>query len=151
MKTESFRAMNHPRARGFTLIELMIVVVAIAVLAAIAYPSYLEQMRKSRRSDAKTALLDLATRQERFFSINNVYANTPAQLGYAGAAFPVDVTSGSQAYYQLQVAIGNPATSYSATAAPRAAQVGDKCGTYTINELGVQGNSGNTIPTAECW
>ena len=129
----------------------MIVVAVIDVLAAIAYPSYAEQVRKSRRSDAKTALLDLAARQERFFSINNVYASTPAQLGYAGAAFPVDVTSGSQAYYQLAVAVGNPATSYSASAAPQAAQSGDKCGTYTVNQLGVQANTGNSTSTAACW
>lgn len=129
----------------------MIVVAVIGVLAAIAYPSYIEQVRKSRRADAKTALLDLATRQERFFSVNNAYASTPGNLGYGNRAFPIDVLSGSQTYYQLAVTVGTPATTYSASATPSGGQVRDSCGTYTISQLGVQGNTSNSTSTSECW
>ncbi|WP_373378275.1 type IV pilin protein [Cupriavidus nantongensis] len=140
-------------AAGFTLIELMITVAIAAILAAIAYPSYTEHVRKSRRTDAKTALLDLAARQERLFSTQNVYSGTPAALGYAGQAFPVQIQSGGQVYYQLTVVAGNPPTSYTATAAPVGAQAGDDCGSYTLNHLGLQGNTGMRagVASAQCW
>ena len=140
-------------SKGFTLIELMIVVAIIGILAAVAYPAYLKYIQRSRRADAKMALLDLAARQERFSSVNNVYASTPSQLGYvaAGNVFPVDVLSGGQAYYRLSVTVGAPATSYNATATPTGGQALDSCGTYTISDLGVQGNTGNTTVTADCW
>jgi type IV pilus assembly protein PilE len=147
--------MNHDTLRtahrGFTLIELMIAVAVIGILAAIAYPSYTQHVLKSRRAEAKAALLDLAARQERYFSINNRYANAPSELGYAGAQFPVDVLSGRQAYYQLSSNVGAPATSYMARATPVGAQSQDTCGTFSINHLGVQGNAGNALPVAACW
>jgi type IV pilus assembly protein PilE len=147
--------MSHPTLRtarrGFTLIELMIAVAVIGILAAIAYPSYTQHVRKSRRAEAKAALLDLAARQERYFSINNRYADAPDDLGYAGAQFPVDVLSGRQAYYQLSTDVGVPATSYSARATPVGVQSQDTCGTYSINHLGLQGNLDNSLPVAACW
>ncbi len=136
--------------RGFTLVELMIVVAIVAILAAVAYPSYLQHIRKSRRADAKAALLDLASRQERFFSIKNTYADTPDKLGYSGTAYPIDVLTGSQAYYRLSVTL--PTTvKFTATATPSGNQASDPCGTYSITELGVQDNSSNSTPTASCW
>ena len=138
-------------ARGFTLVELMIALAVVGILATVAYPSYVNQLRQSRRTDAKVALLDLAARQERFFSVNNVYASTPAQLGYAGAAFPIDVLSGSSAYYRLSTVVGTGATSFTATAAPVGAQGSDACGSYAIDHLGVQTNTSNSLPAARCW
>jgi type IV pilus assembly protein PilE len=142
-------------ARGFTLMEMMIAVAVIGILAAVAYPSYVNQLRQSRRTDAKVALLDLAARQERYFSVNNVYATTPQSLGYAKAEFPVDVLSGSTAYYQLRTQIGAGATSFTATAVPVGAQERDVCGSYAIDHLGVQTNShshANSGLSAErCW
>jgi type IV pilus assembly protein PilE len=150
MKTIALNRAARGRPNGFTLIELMIVVALIAILTAIAYPSYVSHVSKTRRADAKTALLDLAARQERFFSINNVYATTPGQLGYSGTAFPVDVQTSSQAYYQL-TASANPSTTFAASAVPTGAQSNDSCGTYTVNQLGVQGNGNNTTASADCW
>ncbi len=139
------------RHHGFTLIELMIVVAIIAILAAIAYPSYVEQVRKGRRTDARNALLDLAARQERFMSTNNTYATTPGNLGYGGAAFPVDVSSDGAVYYQIT--LNANATTFTATAAPVNAQSADKCGSYTLNELGVRGITGNNanVTSNACW
>ena len=134
---------------GFTLIELMIVVAVVAILAAIAFPSYTDYVQKSRRTDAKTALLDLAAREERFFSTNNTYTNTPANLGYGGT-FPADVLTGSTAYYQINVTAAS-ATAFTATATPVGAQTADtKCGTYTVDQLGTQSASG-TLGAAACW
>ena len=61
------------RSRGFTLMEVMMVVVIVAILAAIAYPSYQEQVRKSRRSDAKQALMDAVNRQEQYILDHSTY------------------------------------------------------------------------------
>jgi type IV pilus assembly protein PilE len=138
-------------ARGFTLVELMIAVAVVGILATVAYPSYVNQLRQSRRTDAKIALLDLAARQERFFSVNNVYATTPQQLGYATAAFPLDVLSGSAAYYQLSTRVAAAAAGFSATAVPVGAQAVDACGTYAIDHLGVQSNTSNSLPASLCW
>ncbi|MDM0019954.1 type IV pilin protein [Variovorax saccharolyticus] len=60
-------------ARGFTLIELMIVVAVIAILAAIAYPAYTDSVVKGKRAQARTALLDLMQQQERYMTQNNTY------------------------------------------------------------------------------
>lgn len=137
-----------PTARGFTLIELMVVVAIVGILASIAYPSYTENVRTSRRTDAKTALLDFATRQERFFTMQNRYSASPGTLGYA--RLPVEVQSSGQAFYRLAVRQDTP-TTYVATATPINAQQGDACGSYTIDHLGAQGNEGNTRPSAQCW
>ena len=141
------------RAKGFTLVELMIAVAIVGILAAVAYPAYLQYIRKSRRADAKTALLDLAARQERYSSVNNVYTNVPSQLGYVatGDVYPVNILSSGQANYQLSVTVGAPATTYTATATPIGGQTLDGCGAYSISSLGVQSNAGNTVATADCW
>ena len=136
-------------SRGFTLIELMVVVAIVAIFAAIAYPGYQNAIRKSRRSDAKSAVLDLAARQERYFSTHNAYATTPTLLGYAGAAFPVDVVVGDRAYYQVDMAVDNAAGTYTVSAIPKGAQAVDTCGTYTLNSTGRQGNS--VSPATGCW
>ncbi len=75
-------------ARGFTLIELMIVVAVIAILAAIAYPSYQDSVRKSRRADAKAALLDLAQFMERNYTTANRYDQNSAGTAINTAALP---------------------------------------------------------------
>lgn len=143
------------QAAGFTLIELMITVAIIAILTVIAYPSYQQYVLKSHRVDAKTALLDLAARQERYFTLQNIYANSPSALGYGAASFPMAVQTGNQSYYQLSVQVNNAASSpaYSASAVPAGPQVADACGTYTVNQLGVQGNTGMKSGTtsAQCW
>jgi type IV pilus assembly protein PilE len=71
------------RYKGFTLIELIIAMVIAAVLAAIAIPAYSNYVRKARRADAKSALLDLASLEERYYSTQNAYSATATDLGYA--------------------------------------------------------------------
>ena len=70
--------------KGFTLIELMIVVAIIGIIGAIAYPSYDSYMKKSRRADAKIALTGMADNQERFYLQNNTYTTNTANVGGTG-------------------------------------------------------------------
>jgi len=138
--------------RGFTLIELMIVVAIIGLLAAVAYPAYNSSVRKSRRADAKTALLDLAQREERFMSTGNTYSKTPAALGYpTGTTFPMNIVSGAKAYYTLDVTYDSTKTTlFKATATPIGDQVKDKCGSFSIDQSGAQTVSGPAA-APDCW
>ena len=77
--------LNHKRIAGFTLVELMILVAIVGILAAIAYPSYIESVRKGKRAEGRAALTSLLQQQERYFTQNNTYAeftmgNAPTAL-----------------------------------------------------------------------
>jgi type IV pilus assembly protein PilE len=137
--------MNRPRrVRGFTLIEVMIVAAAVAIMAAIALPSYYSSVQKSRRSDAKSALMGAAGQLERYFTERNTYAT--ATLG-SGGVYP---STSLNAYYTLTFA-GQTATTYTLRAAPAGQQVGDPCGTFTYTDQGVKGVTGGSKPVDECW
>jgi type IV pilus assembly protein PilE len=143
---------------GFTLIELMVTIVVLAILVSIAVPSYTSQLRKSRRTEARTALLDLASREERYNSTHSVYSSTPADLGLAGA-YPIAVGSG---YYQVTVCVsgalpcaadaGNgTAFLLTATPVPGSSQAGDShCGSFTLDNTGVQAVTG-AAGASTCW
>jgi type IV pilus assembly protein PilE len=145
---------------GFTLIELMVVVVIATILLSVAVPSYMAQVRQSRRTEAKTAILDLAGREERYFSTNAAsYTNVAANLGYG--AFGPGNPIGSGYYY---VTVCSPACapsavaapSYSITALPVAGQtqVNDtQCASFSVDSTGAQFafNSAGANNTAYCW
>ena len=125
--------------RGFTLIELMIVVLVIAVLAGIALSGYNNQVRKSRRTEAKQILSDLSLKQEKYRSNNATYGTTIQIGGVATAKY----------YTVTMVASSNTGTNYTFTAVPSGDQAKDSCGTLTLKmELGVLKKE----PTTEgCW
>lgn len=121
-------------SKGFTLIELMIVVVVIAILAALAFPSFIEQVHKSRRADAVRAIGELQLALEKWRAENPSYANcTPTPCG--SGTYPTVPPASNSPYYVIQFASPAPtATAYTITAAPRggSGQYGDRCGTYTF-------------------
>jgi type IV pilus assembly protein PilE len=136
---------------GFTLVELMVVVVIATVLLTIAIPAYNTSIRKSRRTEARTALLDLAGREERYYNTSSppAYSANLSDLGYGVAGPTTTVGSG---YYSVTVAVTNPAgaaSTYTITAVPITAdQLKDTtCLSFTLNNAGTQGAT--TMPT--CW
>jgi type IV pilus assembly protein PilE len=124
-------------SQGFTLIELMITVAIVGILAAIAYPSYQEYVKKSRRVDAEGVLLGLANAMERRFTETN---------SYVGATNPAAGT-----YYTVTIS-ASTASSYTLSAAPTGAQSTDKCGTLTLTQTGAKGFTAATgITLDDCW
>jgi type IV pilus assembly protein PilE len=152
--TSRFNAV--PSAAGFTLVELMVTVTIAAILFAIAIPSYNSQIRKSRRTEARTALLDLAGREERYLSTNNAYTATAASLGYT--AFPQTVGSG---YYTLAApnvpapAAGTVASfTVSVTPIAGTTQANDaQCQSFAVTSTGKQSSAdgGGNDTTSTCW
>lgn len=133
---------------GFTLIELMIVVAIIGILSAIAYPSYTAYVKRSNRAQLKTIMLENAQILERFFTEANAYDTN------AGGAAPAiydrspKPNEGTQTY---TITIVSNATSFELTAAPTGSMTGDECGSFTLNQLGQKGLTGNSHTIAECW
>lgn len=130
-------------SRGFTLIEVMVVAAIIAILAAIAYPAYTEQVARGRRSEAKGALLETAQWMERRYSINNTYtgATLPALRAGTAANYTISVMGGASA---------PTATTYWLEMTPTGAMTNDRCGAFQVNQAGAKRITGSAT-AQECW
>lgn len=143
------------RMRGITLIELLTVIVILGVLLSIALPTYRRYLIRSQRSEAKIALLQLQTAQEKYYAQYNRY--TDKVTATSTAASPglglLGVTETGK--YDIKVTeLTDGDQAYVASASPHAGggQDDDKdCGTFTINERGVRGNSSGSTNTELCW
>ena len=130
-------------ARGITLIELMIVVVIIGLIAVIAYPNYREFVARAKRNEAKAALLQIATNQERFYLQNSTYTCDMTRLGFSAASsvitesrtYTVDVTACDANNFTAQAIYNN------------ADAEAEKCGSFQINGRNVK----TSAPYSDCW
>ncbi len=117
---------------GFTLIELMIVVVVLGILAAIALPSYARYVERTHIADGQVALLDAAQWVERQYTVNNAYPDTlPAAL------------VGASDFYNL--ALASAGQDYTLTAQATSNKRGTNCNTMTLNHFGAR------TPETGCW
>jgi len=138
------------QAPGFTLIELMIVVAVVAILAAIAYPSYQDHVIKTRRSAAAVCMLEVAQFMERYYTTHLRYVD---DAGVAPAIPETQCRRDLSAHYTFVLAPGTTASTYSVQAVPKGVQAtrDTRCATLAINQQGAKGRSGTAATVNECW
>ena len=150
MQRRSFEKLGlRDQSQGFTLVELMAVVIVIGILGIIAVPSYRQYMMRAQRTEAKTALLQMATNQERFYLQNNTYTTDLVALGFAGGVSDSGV-------YTLAVPVADVIT-YQVTAVPtvgggpngRSQEADVDCAVFTLNAQGVR--TATPDPDTRCW
>lgn len=124
--------MSQPRSKGFTLIELMVVVAVIAILAAIALPSYQDSVRKGRRGQAKADLVEVGQLAERYRTVNSTYGGLTLPAG-----FDQSPRTGT-AFYSVALEIADSGRTYTAIATPLAAQAADRCGALALLSTGAR-------------
>ena len=129
------------RVKGFTLIEMLIVVALISILAAVALPSYREYIKKSYRSEAQSYLMALASRQQQFLVDTRAYAN----LATLTSVLPTPTNVNSAYTVTMPDPAGVP-PAFTLTATPKTAQASEKCGTLTIDQTGTK-----TAAISGCW
>lgn len=135
---------------GFTLIEVMIVVAIIGILAAIAYPSYDEYVKRGNRTEGQALLSEAAARQERFFAQNNRYVTTAADIGKLQLRGTNGTTVTSDTgKYTLSVGTANGDGGYTLTATQQFSDTA--CGNLTLTALGTKGRSGSGKTIQDCW
>jgi type IV pilus assembly protein PilE len=158
-QTEVQRVKKCKNAGGFTLTELMIAVAVVGILAGIAYPNYIDHVRKSRRADAQGALMGLANAMERYFTQNSTYvgaATPPLPAAPLPAIFPSQSPiDGSTPYYNLTIQAAT-ATTYTLRAAPIAGTGQAMDGLLELDGTGVRrwdrnGDGDFADADEDCW
>ena len=141
------------RQRGFTLIEVMVTVAIVAILASIAYPSYVEQISRSRRADAQAAMLETAQWIERQYTVSNAYNKKGDGSTLDTAALPALKTKTAEVYTlsfgNTTAAAAPTATAFTLRMVPKGAMSSDKCGTMALSSTGAKSVSTGTV--AACW
>ena len=125
-------------ARGFTLIEVMITVVIVGILAAIAYPSYQNYMKRAARSAAQTLMLDLANREQQYLLDNRSFLGGGASA-VTTLLSPGPVPPEVSANYDLSIAAGaGPPPTFTVTATPKAGTIVAGEAAFTLDQAGTK-------------
>lgn len=147
--------MMHQRSKGFTLIEIMIVVAIVGVLAAIAYPSYQEQVRRSRRADAQAVLTEAAQWMERFHTQSSRYADA-TEFETSGLRVSPRASAVGTAYYRIDLnpsGVARPpgalTQTYVLRATPVNSMASDPCGNFILDSVERRSQTNNT--RTDCW
>lgn len=136
-------------ARGFTLVEVMMVMVLIGIAAALAYPAYTSHVVNARRGDAHALMLAAAVKQEQFYAQRGGYTADMRELGY-----PADPAVSSKGFYQVDVTLSGGGQGYTLTATRTGVQTNDAlCGDLTLTHTGIRSavNNSDATPQTTCW
>jgi type IV pilus assembly protein PilE len=140
--------MHRSQQGGFSLVELLVVIVVLGLLLSIAVPNYSAYVERSRRSDARAALLEIASAQERIYFERNQYSAAIADVWshQEGGSYV-----SSEGYYSLTVAlVGDDPNRFTALATARDRQSGDEdCASFSIDNTGLKSATGDAADT--CW
>ncbi|MGH8041088.1 MAG: type IV pilin protein [Rudaea sp.] len=140
------------KIRGFSLLELMIVVAIVAVLAALAYDNYSRYAFRSRRVDGQNLLTSIASAEQRYYTNFNKYTATIAGSGSTSLDFTDAYSNPPGQYYSATAVVASGGQTYTLTATPVAgkAQAKDKCLNLTLTDAGQKSQSGNQS-NGNCW
>jgi type IV pilus assembly protein PilE len=143
------------RNKGFTLIELVVVVCIVAILLVLVLPSYQGQLRTMRRSLGAAELLQVMVRQEQYFVDRKRYADTLTDLDFPGSPYAIDAQGNVRSaqaqdrIYLIQLSVNQGA--YTLHAVPQFSQAADYlCGTLSLDSMGIKYASGASA-ASECW
>lgn len=125
---------------GFTLVELLITVAIVAILAAVAFPSYTDFVARSNRTEAQRELLRIANLQEQFFVDTRAYTSNMTKLGLGNDPFITE-----NGYYSIDAALANGGFVLTATALAPQSTNDSSCLTLSVNE------TGKKLPASACW
>lgn len=140
------------KIRGFSLLELMIVVAIIALLASLAYFNYSRYALRSRRVDGQNLLTNIASAEQRYYSNFNKYTATIAGAGTTSLDFTDVYSNPPGQYYSAAAVVASGGQTYTLTATPVAgkAQAKDQCQNLTLTDTGLKSQSGNQS-NGNCW
>jgi type IV pilus assembly protein PilE len=137
------------KVRGFTLLELMIVVIVVAILATLAIYNYARYGYRARRADGQNMIQKIAAAEERYYTNFNNYTTSITGAAPGGLAFPS--TNSEKGYYSVSAAVGTGNQTYTLTATPAGPQTNDKCGQLILDNTGAKSASPGDTSNGSCW